>query len=536
MRNRSRRSRRKKSQNSDTRIKWIKILVLLFVLFIPFQKETLYYLKFFYYYIRLKGLVPVELVNPDLAGVYFVNLFIGLVVYIVSLYLFAFFNAQFLLPVYEWKERIDAYKHFLQFSRGNYGPLIFVQNGDEIAHYGEKEKKGPGVVLIDSNSAVVVGKKVHGPGIVFTGGKGIKAIFDLRKQVRTQNNVTAVTRDGIEIETDIFVEFSISKPAYQVFVTQIDNQIKIVEVDDRGEMVIGLSSEGLGEEEQLEIKRGISILKNGDPDDLPLTDDDQYIITRFVKDRVQAVFDNQPRDPQTGKKIDWRELPLTIAIEEFRNTIVRFPYDDLFIKQESQKQSRNGQGTDYPLTAIRREFSKRVRKSGMVSYIFLERSDGMPLALGHRLSDRKILAYLPVDLQFPRPLRRSVITVSSVGFGEITPTNEEVKNQTVQNLIARWNSEAFKTEVGFDEKAALIRSRAKAQVQQDTVYALAEFLQNNDQMRTAMILRIFQALEAATSESQNQELVSMVNMLGEFREWFLKEHPDEFNDFLEGEG
>ncbi len=464
---------------------------------------------------------------------YFINLFFGLLVYIASLYLFSFFNSQFLLPVYEWKERRKVYQHFLQFSRGNYGPLIFVRDGKEISHFGEKEKEGPGVVLIDSNSAVVVGSKVHGPGIVFTGGKGIKAIFDLRKQVRNQRNVTAVTRDGIEIKTDLFVEFSISKPPHQIFVTQIDNKIRIVEIDDRGDMVIGLSTEGLGEEEQFEIKRAVSILKHGDPSTLPLTDEEKYVVTRFVKDRVQAVFNNQPRDPNTGKKIDWRDLPLTIAIEEFRNTIVRFPYDDLFIKQETPRGFVNGQLAEYPLTAIRREFAKRVRKSGMLSYIYLERTDERPLAIGHRLADRHIQAYLPVDLQFPRPLRRSVITVTNVGFGEITPTNDEVKNQTVQNLIARWNSEAFRTEVGFDEQAALIRSRAKAQVQQDMVYALAEFLQNNDRTRTAMILRIFQALEAATTGSQNQELVSMVNMLGEFREWFLSEHPDQFDDLLE---
>ena len=38
--------------------------------------------------------------------------------------------------------------------------------------------------------------------------------------------------------------------------------------------------------------------------------------------------------------------------------------------------------------------------------------------------------------------------------------------------------------------------------------------------KTALILRIFQALEAATADSDNKEMVSMVKMLGDLREWF----------------
>jgi hypothetical protein len=102
----------------------------------------------------------------------------------------------------------------------------------------------------------------------------------------------------------------------------------------------------------------------------------------------------------------------------------------------------------------------------------------------------------------------------------VIPTDEEVQVQTIQNLIARWKSEAFKTEVSFEEQASLIRSRAKTQVQQDTVYALAEFLNSKDQMKTAIILRIFQALEAATAGTSNPEMVSMVNMLSTLRKWF----------------
>ena len=517
MANRSRRRRRRGGSTQETRIRWIKILVILFVLFLPFQKETLYYLEYVWNFIKFRGQIPPGLVDTGPALGYFLNLVFGFIIYMVSLYFFAFFNAQFLLPINNWGERFQIYEHFMQFLRGNYGPLIFVRDGQEISHYGEREKPGPGVVLVNSNSAVVVGSRVQNQGVVFTGNSRIKTLFDLRKQVRSQENVTAITRDGIEIETDIFVQFSISGPPHEIFVTEINHKIQTVEFDF-SDVVTDLSSDVLDEEEQLAIKKIFPDLFQGNFQQIPLANLQQYALTRFNPQRIQTVFDNQPRDPQSGKKIDWRDLPLAIAMEEFRNTIVRYPFDELFIMQDSQASRRPGQIPQYPLAILRRDFSKRMQESGKVTFYYVRSKKNRPVEIGdHRSS---LYFYPAVDLPSSHPLGRSGISVTAAGFGEISPTNEEVKIQTIQNLIARWKSEAFKTEVGFDEQAALIRSRAKTQVQQDTVYALAEFLQEKDQMKTAIILRIFQALEAATADSSNPELISMVNMLSNLRRWF----------------
>jgi len=490
----------------------------MFVLFFPYQKETLYFLEYVWNFIKFRAQIPPNLVDTAPALGYFLNFVFGLVVYLVSLYLFSFFNSQFLLPVYAWSERTQVYEHFLQFLRGNYGPLIFVRDGQEISHFGEREKEGPGVIMVNSNSAAVVGSRVQGPGIVFTGSGRIKTIFDLRKQIRSQQNVTAITRDGIEIETDIFVQFSISEPPNEIYVAEINNRIYTVELDHTGVVTNLFIEDVLDEEEQLEIKRVIQDLRQANHQNIPFANLQQYRLFRFIDNRVQSVFDNQPRDPQTGKKIDWRDLPLAIAIEEFRNTIVRYPFDELFIKQDPQSQRRAGRATEYPIATIRSEFSRRMRLSGMLVYHYIHSRNNQPISIGAHHSTLHF--HPPVNLISYHPLGRSGITVSAAGFGEITPTNEEVQVQTIQNLIARWKSEAYKTEVGFDEQAALIRSRAKAQVQQDTVYALAEFLQEKDQMKTAIILRIFQALEAATADSSNPDLISMVNMLSNLRRWF----------------
>ena len=517
--------------------------------------------------IPLEQLIAENKINPPQLTQYAFHLVFGLILYLISLYLFNLMNAQFLLPVYSTLERLNIFRNFNSFSRGLHGPLIFVRDGEVISHLGESEKAGPGVILVNSSSAVVVGNEVYGPGIVFTDKRKIGTVMDLRKQLSTKHDVRAVTRDGIEVGTDISIQFSISAPPELIYVSldspgTVKENLRLLEFGERGDVIVNTSEGDFVPDESNEIFRTIQQLRAGGTEGIPFVDLELYGANLFVKDRVQSSFTNQPRRPDTGEKIDWSDLPVNVAVEEFRNTIVRYPFDDLFIPPGmNEKQAVNSamdseisemtgstqiasldyhlQRRFFPLETIRREYSSRVRNSGFVAFVFVEKAEDADLAVGDRLSDQQIHAYPPVLLQYPRPLRQGMITVTNVSFGEIVPTNTEVRNQTVQNLIARWNSEAYRTEVGFEEQASLIRSRAKAQVQQDTVYALRDILQNSDKTKAALILRIFQALEAATVDSNNMEMVSMMHMLGDLREWFRFADPRDFGtglvDDLDGE-
>ena len=208
---------RRRSQTHETRNAFLKYIAYFGIVFAIFYKELWYFLELLWFFISnfrtpLPELLANEFVQPDLIVRYLFNLFWGFVLYFIVLQIFSFFNSQFLLPVYSWQERTQIFQSFRNFIRGMHGPLMFVRDGEVISHIGEREKRGPGVVLINSNSAVVVGNQVHGPGIVFTSGRRIGMVMDLRKQVRTINDVRAVTRDGIEVTTDISVQFSISAP------------------------------------------------------------------------------------------------------------------------------------------------------------------------------------------------------------------------------------------------------------------------------------------------------------------------------------
>jgi hypothetical protein len=144
-------------------------------------------------------------------------------------------TSQMVLPVHELSERIAVFTRLLAFLIGERGPVMFLHAGETIEAHGERERRGPGVFLIDYASAAVLRTATRftravGPGVVFTErGERLAEALDLRRQVRSVTgsipqagnavenaDVTAlaVTRDGIPIATDLSVTFMLD-PGHQ---------------------------------------------------------------------------------------------------------------------------------------------------------------------------------------------------------------------------------------------------------------------------------------------------------------------------------
>jgi hypothetical protein len=126
---------------------------------------------------------------------------------------------------------------------GGHGPAIFVKNGRLVESKGESEKKGPGVLWLDTASAVVtrtdtVLKNFLGPGVHFLdANEKIASVISLHMQSQSlgpeknddpfrpakdyaseeeykkvhdrQAAVRAITRDGIEVVPNISVTFKV---------------------------------------------------------------------------------------------------------------------------------------------------------------------------------------------------------------------------------------------------------------------------------------------------------------------------------------
>jgi ribosomal protein S20 len=161
-----------------------------------------------------------------------------------------YFFAQFVLPIQNKKDRQEIYSRVKIFEFGERGPTLFVKNGRVIMHEGEANKRGPGVLVLDTASALVLRtdteiKGAVGPGIKFTrGNEYVAGSVDLRAQwqfigplrseqpflnptpisnPKSYNDLHArrqqtagLTRDGFEVSPTISIKFSIKRPRKKV--------------------------------------------------------------------------------------------------------------------------------------------------------------------------------------------------------------------------------------------------------------------------------------------------------------------------------
>lgn len=162
-----------------------------------------------------------------------------------------YFFSQFVLPVHTPKDRQEIYARVSGFD-GRRGPTVYVKNGRVIKHEGEMNRQGPGVIVLDTASAVVLQTDTAiigpaGPGVRFTSGREKITTgegVDLRTQwqfigpqvtdqpflnapptaepkkyneTQARRQQTAGhTRDGFEISATISIKFRIKRPETKV--------------------------------------------------------------------------------------------------------------------------------------------------------------------------------------------------------------------------------------------------------------------------------------------------------------------------------
>ncbi len=158
-----------------------------------------------------------------------------------------YFFAQFVLPIQNPKYRQQIHSRVKNFETGYRGPALFIKNGRVITHEGEMDKRGAGVIVLDTASAAVLRTDTEirdtiGPGVKFTrGDEYIAGSVDLRSQwqyigphesdqpflnpvpisspkdyneVQSRRQQTSgLTRDGFEVCPRISIKFSIKRPA-----------------------------------------------------------------------------------------------------------------------------------------------------------------------------------------------------------------------------------------------------------------------------------------------------------------------------------
>jgi hypothetical protein len=175
------------------------------------------------------------------------NLLIDISLLVLSFFIFLFFFSIFIIPFKEIKDLIPIFHRVLLFMTGKHGLISHVNNGVKTEKNVVSTKNNPGLILLDSSSAAVIGKTTRyhrtvGPGVVFTQKSDVIAdTVDLQLQkkiigplegenpysekqknenpssytsrVQRASETKAVTRDGIEIVATFSLTFKIkSKP------------------------------------------------------------------------------------------------------------------------------------------------------------------------------------------------------------------------------------------------------------------------------------------------------------------------------------
>jgi hypothetical protein len=259
------------------------------------------------------------------------DIFIDGILFVVILVLWLAFFAQFVLPVRKFSDRQKIFDRLIAYLLSSHGPAIFIENGVKRERPGESDKKGPGVLWLDSASAAVTRtattiKQTLGPGVHFIGNKEyVAATLDLHIQSHVvgpkesdkpfepksdsqteeeykeiqdrRKQVSALTRDGIEIIPRIAVSFRVntgfplegqpgSRFGYRKGVTKKDKER---EEQDKDAIRRAILAEGIN----------------------PIAEPDS------------------PRH-----RVAWNQLPAALAVDVWREYVGKFTLDELFLPSQ----------------------------------------------------------------------------------------------------------------------------------------------------------------------------------------------------------
>ena len=487
------------------------------------------------------------------------NCFVGLLVF--GLMLAGM--SQFVLPVQKTRERWRAFGRLALYLVGFHGPEIFLKEGKIESNDKEEKLKRPGVALVDLKSAIVLEKslpvkgrlsspfasddeadekietkktffgrkkkdprqveiKAFGPGLVFTEwGQKVHGAVDLRRQVRAVPAVDAYTRDGIRVESNVYAVFSLSEEPETIFVAYIGDR----RVENLRAVIVGKKEENSSDEE---VK---SLFKLNEADAGEIHDNFvkgnlhfQFQSTEkaqkpprqpypFHADRVIKALYYLPHMVGNQNTMEWSKLPNMVAIEIYRNMIAQYSYDYMHKPDDAE---------EFPLLDIKSEFAFRVKSQGLMKYQLVSRRDGAPVSMKSAWDKDVMLFSQSMLFQNRQALRDRGIKVITAGFSELKPP-EEIRNGLLDNWKARWEKEIHSKLAQRDLESARIRNHARIQAQEESSFVLSNVFKDGHFSEEALTVRVFQALEAASTDLSEARLLphDTINMLYSLYQWML---------------
>jgi len=493
--------------------------------------------------LRLDELVPQEN-RRELWRLAF-NFFVGFAgVFSVWLGLLA---AQAILPVEGFVDTYRTAWHLLLYMARRHGPAVFVRDG-KVLSTKEDEREGPGVAVVDFNSAIVLEERVPppgigrlidaavhsvlgliglaefndspraaGPGIVFTKkGEKIRGAVDLRTQFRAIPGITAYTRDGIEVKTRIFSNFTVGQDPDILQVTYDGpprpENLRVVTLEKLPEnkvRVTGMVDE-LDQDDRDEIHHFIRVWQHANQS-LPYKPPSEPA-TGYNADRVfAAVFSEARSDKQ---RLAWTELPVRVAAGYFREMISQINYDQLY---------NVGALDGFPIPAYKARLKTLMRNNGILAYRLIFHKSGQPIKKRTVYAESELVTSEVKNLTYPKMLRERGIKIIMAGFGDIQPVNDLLYQRRLEAWRATWQRDTQIIAANREMEAIRLRNHARAQAQQELLVSLNDILQNQSISREVMAVRILQSLESLAADTKTKDLLpgGTLDILKTTRDWLM---------------
>lgn len=258
------------------------------------------------------------------------DVFLFLLMFVASMIFFA----QFTLPLKHTRERIQAAGRLFMYVFGMHGVAIFINDGRIVRGDRESEKKGVGVMLLDTASAAILRTskrvtRVVGPGVAFLGAREtVGGLVDLHRQsqglgpssphspfimqkVEDETDedfkqrqekrwqTSALTRDGVEVVPYISVMF------------RLEPLPPLDEPDEKSLTFFERMVRRYSRRE--EVKSGFG-----------------YNPESVLRALTHTSIDPDASQSSEGRNKDWTQMPALLAVDIWREYLRKFTFDELF--------------------------------------------------------------------------------------------------------------------------------------------------------------------------------------------------------------
>jgi len=407
-----------------------------------------------------------------------------------------YFFSQFVLPIRNPEDRPKIYERVRDFESGERGPILFVKNGRVIKHEGEANKRGPGVIVLDTASAVVLRTDTTivgsvGPGIRFTDEKEY-----IISHINEKNEEVFI---GVDLRTQWRFVGPLASDQPFLNPAPIPDPKKYNEIT-RLKQTAGLTRDGFEVSPTISIRFRVKRPKVNRPTQSGVKTQFEYdpVSVRHAVTREVVELD---KSENKKARMTWKQLPEHLVVNLWREYVRKYKLEDLFTASDSFS----------GLQTIEYMLNRRVQQA----QVAVLDDTGMPEMPPRYAESREFK-----ELQ-ERGLEVIEVRIHNVLFDPALETN------MAEQWSADWMGLAKKEESLLKEKAALVETAARNEASKQFVRAASHKFGVNPFLTFPDVFSALQDLIEPIKENllaqnnANDEVVATLEELDDILKWSL---------------